>query len=216
MAKLKAPILPQIKGMPEVEATFDSFGLFQVDSNTIISLDEDGKVLSLYGDNIWIFESKKENLLLHFDFDCDSTNSITETLKAIQFALLHTPSVSHAKVKNGFNRQRTLNFALRTVAEMVIEHDLDFRQVFSGKYNHFLEEIMAFRVCTGLKHLIDSYVFFKSHQFNQLVNLVNLKKAFQTFILKNYKELEEDGKPTLPIPERLYLMALDSIEADLE
>ncbi|WEJ62646.1 site-specific integrase [Thiomicrorhabdus lithotrophica] len=216
MAKLKAPILPQIKGMPEVEATFDSFGLFQVDSNTIISLDEDGKVLSRYGDNIWIFESKKENLLLHFDFDCDSTNSITDTLKAIQFALLHTPSVGQAKVKNGFNRQRTLNFALRAVAEMVIEHDLDFREVFSGKYNHFLEEIMTFRVCTGLKHLTDSYVFFRSHQFNQLVKLVNVKKAFQTFILEKYKELETDKKPTLPIPERLYLMSLNKIQADVE
>jgi hypothetical protein len=216
MAKLKVPILPQIKGMPEVEATVDSFGLFQVESNTIISMDENGEVISRYSSNTWEFKSKKEILKLHFNFDFEVQNSIIDSLKAIQFAALHTPSARKVAIKSGFGRQRVINYALRAVVEMVTDHDLDFRQVFSGKYNHFLEEIMTLRVCSGLKYLIDSYAFYKSLQINSLVNLVNVKKAFQIFILEKYKELDTDRQQTYPIPERLYLMSLNMIEDDLE
>lgn len=214
MVKLEAPILPQVKGMPEVEATFDSFGLFQVDSDTVISMNENGEVLSRYGHNVWKFESKKEILQLHFDFD--SKNLITDNLKAIQFAALHTPPSKKIELKSGFDRQRKINYALRAVVEMVVDQDLDFRQVFTGKYNHFLEEIINFRACCGLKYLIDSYAFYKSLKVDQLTRLVKIKKEFEIFVLEKYKELDSDKQPTFPIPERLYLMSLNMIEADLE
>ncbi len=220
MVRLASPLLPQVKGMPETELKVNSSGFFIVDDETIISHNEDGRVLSRYGDDMWKFVSNKENLLLHFSIDDEGVDEakkqqIKSNLKSLQFATLHSPSYRRALFKTGFNRQRVINHALRAVIEIALEHDLDFKQFFTGIHNHYLEEVLTLRIFEGLKYVIQNQTLLISHDFLVLERMLPVKKSFEEYVSYRYKELNLDHKQTLPIPERIYLMALDQIEQDL-
>ena len=207
-------------GMPEVEQRVNSHGFFDVNDKTIISTNNNG-LSYRYGDDIWRFESKKEVLSLHYNFDGRGFTDaqifkIKDELKQIHFALLYAPtSGNKAQQKYGFNRQRIANYALIFLVELAVSNSLDFHKFFTGKYNHFLENVLTPRVIRGLKYVIEAYAFFKNTRFTALQTIIPLKKSFSQFIYQKYKELRLDKKQTYPIPERIYLKALNEIEEDL-
>ncbi|MEA1989430.1 MAG: hypothetical protein U9N57_09545 [Pseudomonadota bacterium] len=220
MAKLEDVFYPQVMGMPEVEQRVDSYGFLDVNDKTIIFTNNDGLTYR-YGDDTWRFESKKDVLSIHFNFDasgltCAQILKIKDDLKQIHFALLYAPtSGNKAQQKYGFSRQRIANYALRFLIEVAISNNLDFQKFFTGKYNHYLEDVMTLRVFRGLKYVIEAYAFFKNTRFTALKKLIPLKKSFSQFIYQKNREFTLDRQQTYPIPERIYLKALNKIEEDL-
>lgn len=220
MVNLTSPLIPQVTGMPESELKIDSYGLFDVTDETVISYDEKGGVLSKYGDDIWRFETQRETLILRFNIDSDrieesKKQQIKYDLKSLQLALLHTPSAQKVKVKLGFNRQASVHNALRLLVRIALEQGFDFKLFFTGNYNHYLEDVLTKRICAGLNHLLAAHVYFKSINIDLLETLIPLKKSFEVYVHSRYKELDLEKKQTLPIPERIYKLALEKIEQDL-
>lgn len=220
MAKLKELFYPQVMGMPEVLQRVNSDGFFDVNGNTIISIKDDGTVYR-YEDDIWKFETKKETLSIHFSFDTSDLSQVQaakvkEQFKQIHFALLYTPTSGNIVQQiNGFNRQRIVNYALRFLIEFAISNNLEFQNFFTGKHNHYLEDALTPRVCKGLKYVIEAYTFFKKTKFTSFQKILPLKNTFSQFIYQKHKEFSQDKQQTYPIPERIYLKALNKIEEDL-
>lgn len=221
MAKLDNVFYPEVMGMPKAQQPVNSYGFFDVNEQTIISTNDDGLTYR-YEDDTWRFENKKDVLSIHFSFDTSSLTEaqilkIKDNLKQIHFALLHTPtSGNKAQQKYGFSRQRIANYALRFLIELAISNNIPYQQFFSGKYNHYLEDLLTPRICRGLKYVIEAHAFFKNTRFTAFQKLIPLKKSFSQFIYKKHKEFNLDKQQTYPIPERIYLKALNKIEDDLD
>lgn len=220
MVNLANILVPQIIGMQETELRINSYGLFDVTEETIISYDNAGSVLSKYGDDTWRFETKKETLMLNFNVEFDGVDEakkqqIKSDLKSLQLTVLHTPSPQKSKVKSGFNRQKLVNSALRTMVKISLEQVFDFKLIFAGNYNHHLEDVLTKNICAGLKYVLAAQAYFKSANMAFLEELIPVKKSFEEYVSFKYKEFDSDIQQTLPMPERIYLLALEKIEEDL-
>lgn len=221
MVTLAHALTPQVLGMPEIEPSINSVDVFDITDETIISYDSVGNVLSKYGDDTWKFETSKVSLLLNFNVDFMGIDEYTKQqikmdLKSIQFTVMHTPSKHRSKVIVGFSRQKRVNTALRSIVEIALEHGFDFKLIFTGKYNHYLDDIMSPIIFEGLSYLLSAQAYLRSINIDFLEGKIPLISSFEKYVAAKNKELNSSGKQqTLPIPERIYLLALEKIEHDL-
>ncbi len=220
MVNLANTLVPQVKEMPQTELKINSYGFFEVTDETIISYYEDGSILSKYGDDTWKFETKKETLFLYFNIEFDGIleakkKQIKRDLKSLQFAILHTPSSKKSQVKSGFNRQKKANNALRAMMKTALEQGFDFKFIFTGNYNHYLEDVLTKEICKGLNSMLAAQAYFKGANLDVLDGISPVRKPFEDYFSLKSKELDSDTQQTLAIPERIYLLALEKIEQDL-
>jgi hypothetical protein len=217
MVKLTPVLIPQLEGMPKEELKVTNC-VFDITNETVISYDLEGNMLSKYGADSWRFEYERDTLIINFDnkdwvVNNSQRGQIKQELKAIQFVVMHCPG-SYKQQKSGFSRHKSVNAALIALVSIGLKKELDFKLFFTGKHNHYLHETLSKSHWIGLQAIINALAYLNSANIDLFNNILTMNKAFTGFVKqKTKKQLQE--QQTMAIPERIYLLALDKIESDI-
>lgn len=190
-----------------------------ITEDTVISVDDNGKPMSYFENDVWELSTSKSKTYLRFEMDADESaahKQIVNDIKTLQYLSFYRPVKSSKRIKDGFDAQKTINNSLRAVSSLCIDEGLSVSQIFTGNYNHYLEDrALSHSDYAGLSYLLGLSSALEARNLATLINIAPVKRAFKGFVQKKIVELKPEHNQTLPIPERIYLKALELIELDL-
>lgn len=222
MVELETEIYSYVASMPEPKSSLLINGNDHsplITEDTVISVDIHGCVKSYFKDDVWTLETSKNRTYLRFERpsqESENSRQILNDVKTLQYLSFFRP-MKKSITKDGIQGQKQINNVLRAVSSVCLDKSLSISHIFSGNYNHhFDNEHFGYKEFVGLSYILDASSFFQGQNLSTLSSLVPLKPGFRHFVNSKIKELAPENKQTLPIPERIYLGALEQIEDDLK